>query len=163
MKWSIGVKLAAGFTLAFALLVLIGALSYQTMTDLISHTSIVEDRERVVREIHEVLASLRTGESDHWNYIVTGDETYLAAYRTDIGDINQHIDELTTLTANDPDLQRRLDTLQPLIAQRIESLQKEIDLRRSTDLTTALQSVGEAKGKELDDTIRQQMGQTETT
>ena len=81
MKWNVGMKIAAGFALALAILVAIGAVSYRSTAKLTETAEWVAHTYRVLDELAEVLAGMTNAETGTRGYVITGDEVSGAVSR----------------------------------------------------------------------------------
>lgn len=147
-------KIAAGFGLASVLLAGIGLVSYQSMTSLIESSNQAASTQKVLGELEDVVSQMKDAETGQRGYLLTGKERYLESYRTAIKAVEQDIKELRKLTADNPNQQRRLNTLERLSAEKLAELKQTIDLRRNKGFEAALQVVLTDKGKNLMDEIR---------
>jgi len=137
--WTFGRKIAAGFTLAFLLLLGIGGVSYRSISALTSTSQLVTHTHQVLEHIAEVLSLLKDAETGQRGYVITGDE---------VGK------ELRQLTADNPNQQKRMDDIEPLIAERLGVLKQFIELRRKGSIEQAAKAIQLGEGKKLMDSLR---------
>jgi methyl-accepting chemotaxis protein len=159
MKWNVGMKIAAGFALALAILVAIGAVSYQSTAKLTETAKWVAHTYQVLEKLEGVLSGMQDAETGTRGYVITGDERYLEPYRDAQVSVNQKVKSLRELTKDNVNQQRRLDILEPLIdgkEGKFADLQETIDLRKDKikGFDAALQMVRTDKGKRVMDEIR---------
>ena len=76
--WTFGRKIAAGFTLAFLLLLGIGAVAYRSITSLTNTNQLITHAYKVLEDVAEVLSLLKDAETGQRGYIITADEAFLA-------------------------------------------------------------------------------------
>ncbi|MCA1990582.1 MAG: CHASE3 domain-containing protein [Coleofasciculus sp. S288] len=161
MKLSIEKQTLAGFGIASAVLVGINALSYwsslkhQQTTKWVSHTH------QVLQKLESTHAELTEAETGQRGYLITGQESYLEVYDRSIGSVNQHIQELQTLIADNADQQQLLYTLKPLIAERLAALSQVIELRKDEGFGAARIGVKTSRGTEIMTRIRQVLREME--
>src|SRR4029077_6402394 len=93
-------------------------------------------------------------ETGQRGFLLTEDESYLEPYREAVKNLDRLTDELKKMTSGDPDQQKRIHTLEPLIESKLGELQNTIDLRRKDGLAAANQVVLGGQGKQLMDNIR---------
>ena len=146
-------KVQAGFAFALALLSVIGVLSYQSLG------RVREDAAQVART-HEVIASLRLllstvtdAETAQRGYTVTGDASFLEPYHQADRHLQSEINELRALIS-DPGQKGRLDLVEPLLAQRMNSSREIIELRRAEGFEAARAATATGRGRVLQDRIR---------
>ncbi len=154
MKWTVGTKIAGGFTLALVVLIVIGWVSYSSTTRLIENADLVTHTYQVLGSLDDVLSKLKDAETGQRGYLLAGQDKYLEPYQAAIPQVSQDVADLRRLTADNPNQQRRLDTLKPLIDSKLAELQESIDLRRTKGAEAALQVVLTDKGKTIMDDIR---------
>ena len=97
---------------------------------------------------------MQDAETGQRGYIVTGEDRYLDPYRSATAAIDGKLRDLKELTADNPAQQRRLETLGPLVSQKLGELKETIDLRRDKGVDAARQVVLSDRGKTLMDQIR---------
>ncbi|HKA54602.1 MAG TPA: PAS domain S-box protein, partial [Candidatus Binatia bacterium] len=149
MKFSAGQKIGAGFGVALLLLSVTSVVSYRAMTSFSQKAGWVAHSLRVLRVLDSVPGQLMAAELGQRNYLLTGDESELEPYRVAVGAIRQAIADLRQLTGDNPDQQRRLDALEPLVAKAFAELQETIDLRRDNEVAVAMRKVLEDRSKQL--------------
>jgi methyl-accepting chemotaxis protein len=156
MKWTIGTKIGGGFALALAALLIIGVVSYRSTTGLIETAALVDHTHLVLENLEKLLSTMKDAETGQRGFLVTGEERYLEPYNAAVGQSDQILKTVRELTQDNPNQQRRLDTLDPLIAGKLSELKAVIDLRREPlkGFESAKQEVLTDKGKGLMDEIR---------
>jgi len=95
----------------------------------------------------DLLSDLQDAETGQRGYIITGVENYLEPYKAGIAQVEMHRKSLVTLTADNPNQQRRLADLEPLIRARLALLQQSIDARRTKTFEAAQAIVMSGEGK----------------
>ncbi|OUL27987.1 response regulator [Nostoc sp. 106C] len=153
-RLKIGSKIGASFALGLAILSAIGVISYRTTNDLITTSSWESHTYQVLGLLEDLSSKLQEAETGQRGYIITGSKPYLEPYQTAIKSIDQPIKQLRSLTSDNPNQQRRLDMLEPLITERINIMQRVIDLRESQGFDAAQKVVLQNEGKRLMDRIR---------
>ncbi|MFB2924290.1 response regulator [Aerosakkonema funiforme] len=147
-------RIAAGFGLASAILVLIGVVSYRSIDELVKTSKWVEHSYEVLGNLEDVLSNLRYLEAGQRGYILTGDESYLEVYNTAIPTLKENIKQLKTLTS-DNYIQQYLPTLEPIIASKIDLLSEIVQLRRQRGLQSALDFFNTHQNRQQTNEIRQ--------
>src|SRR5881398_512645 len=87
-------------------------------------------------------------------YVITGDTSYLAPYRFARATLSSRLRGLRALTADNPAQQRRLDSLDALVATRLERFQWTFETRRTGGPAAAGRAVIGGRGKELMQQVR---------
>jgi methyl-accepting chemotaxis protein len=157
-RWTVGMKIGAGFGLALAILMVIGGVSYRNTVTLTETAESVAQTHRVLEHLEAVFSDMKDAETGQRGYIITGSERYLEPFRVAQGAIAQDLKALRDLI-RDVNQQRRLDSLESLINGKdgkLAELQETIDARRDTakGFAAALQIVSTGKGKTIMDDIR---------
>src|SRR5207245_9246059 len=87
-------------------------------------------------------------------YLLTGGERFLEPYNAAVQSIDADLKDVRKLTADNPNQQRRLDALEPLVAAKLAELKETIDLRRQKGFEAALAVVQTERGKQIMDDVR---------
>jgi methyl-accepting chemotaxis protein len=153
-NWTVGKKLAASFGLAALTLVTIAVVSYRNASRLIENDAWVTHTQQVRTELADLLSELKDAETGQRGYLITGDESYLAPYQSALTAIKGTLDDVRRITSNNPDQQRRLSAISPLIDAKLAELKQTIDLRRTAGFDAALKVVVTNVGKTYLDQIR---------
>ena len=147
-------RVAGGFGLASAILVLIGVISYQNTRILIDTKNQVQKTQEKINLLEELLSEMKDAETGQRGYILTGQESYLEPYQAVVGKIDQKIVELKDLIVDQPSQKKQFATLEFLIAAKLAILKQTIYLRRNQGFEAALQLIQTNQGKYLMDDIR---------
>ncbi|PHJ61196.1 ATPase [Nostoc linckia z18] len=147
-------KIAQGFALALAILILIASLSYQSTEVLMNTSKNLFNTQMTISVLEELLSNIKDAETGQRGYILTGNEAYLEPYQTALVKVTPEIQQLRKLAANDPRQLSQLDTLQPLIVAKLNELKKTIDLRQNRGLDAALEVIKTDRGNKLMNDIR---------
>jgi CHASE3 domain sensor protein len=159
MRWSIGKKIGSGFGLALLALTIVGAVSYDSTSALIDSAELVRHAHAVLDGLDELLSGMKDAETGQRGYVITGEAPYLAPYQGAREAVDQKLERLVELTADNPIQQRRLAAIEPLVVSKFAELQETIDLRRTKGFGAAAQEVLTDKGKDAMDSIRNLVGE----
>jgi methyl-accepting chemotaxis protein len=166
MRWNVGTKIGTGYGLALAILIAIGAVSYHNSVLLTDTAGWVAHTHQVLERLEDVLSTLKDAEAGQRGYLITGEERYLEPYKAARASIDQKLkgsnpDALRTLTKDNPNQQRRLDALEPLVDSKFAELMETIELRKDKEkgFDAALKVVLTDKGKNVMDEIRRKLGE----
>jgi PAS domain S-box-containing protein len=155
MKWKMGNRLVyAGFAIATAILAFVGWQSYRNTARFAEASEWRKHTYEVLRNLDETVARLIDAETGQRGYLLTGEESYLEPYHVAIKNIDQTIGDLKSLTSDNPNQQKRIQILEPLVEKKLAELQRTIDLRKNEGLTAANRVVLEGSGKHWMDQIR---------
>ena len=110
------------FALAVAVLLGIAAASYQSVTTLSETGRWISHTYDVLAAIDAVAASTTTAETGSRGYALTGEERFLETYQAGGRQAEMSLATLRRLVADNPEQQRRLDRLEPLLRERLARL-----------------------------------------
>ncbi|MEH2297381.1 response regulator [Nostoc sp.] len=147
-------RVAGGFGLASAILVLIGVISYQNTRILIDTKNQVQKTQEKINKLEELLSDMKDAETGQRGYILTGQEIYLEPYQAVVGNIDQKIVKLKDLITDQPSQQKQFATLESLIAAKLAILKQTIYVRHNQGFEAALEIIQTNQGKYLMDDIR---------
>ncbi|MFN6486383.1 MULTISPECIES: GAF domain-containing protein [unclassified Nostoc] len=147
-------KIAAGFGLASAILVLIGVVSYQNTKISTHNRSIIKNTYKKLNSLEELLSQIKDVETGQRSYIFTGEKLYLKSYQAALTNVDQKIANLKGFSADQPNQQKQITTLEFLIIAKLTELKQTIDLRQKKGLEAALQVLLRNDQQNLMDDIR---------
>jgi len=142
-----------GFAAALAILSAIGWLSYMEMTSLVESEQWERHSNAEIREMVNLLSKLREVETMNRGFVITGDEKYLEPYKGALKDIERRLVLLRDMANNNPRQQQRLDSIAPLIREKLAMVEETIDLRRTKGYQAASLAVMAGRGKRIMDEI----------
>ena len=155
MKWKMGNRLIlAGFVIATAILVFVGWQSYRNTARFAEADAWQNHTYEVLNLLDNAVGRLSDAETGQRGYLLTGEESYLEPYRAAIKNMDQTIGNLKRLTSDNPNQQKRIQTLEPLVEKKLAELQRTSDLRKNEGLAAANRVVLEGSGKQATDEIR---------
>jgi len=159
-------KVGIGFAFALVCLGVIGVVSYLSIVSLSEDAAWVEHTHEVLSRLDLLLAAVTDSETAERGYAITGDESYLEPYRQAAQVVDVQASRLRELTADNRTQQRRLDSVLPLVSDRLADLRAVINLRRTQGFAAAQGEILTGKGKRFHDQIRSlinEMKGTETS
>lgn len=154
MMWTFGRKLAVGFAVPSGVLLIISLFGYQSIQRLIENDRLVGHSHVVRTELSQILSLIKDAETGQRGYIISGDEDFLAPYRTALGDIERNYDDLRKLTADSAAQQQRLDSVRPLLDAKLAELKFVLEMRRTQGFEVTSKRVSAGEGKRLMDQLR---------
>src|SRR5271168_2414669 len=147
-------RLVAGLGTAFAVLLLVAAISYASLLRNASDRQWVTHTYEVLEKLADVETNLNDAESSQRGYLLTGEDSYLEPYEAAISRAQQSLQNVRHLTVDNPQQQHTLDGFEPLISERLTVLKAGIQIRKAEGPTAALEFIQEGTGKILMDKIR---------
>jgi PAS domain S-box-containing protein len=142
------------FALAFAVLVAIALVSYRSVGSLVETSARVGHTHEVLNALESLVAGVSTAESGVRGYVLTGEERFLEPYQAGMQGAQGALARLRRLTADNAEQQQRLARLEPLVAERLLSLQETGALRRERGFAPAAERVRATGGSGVDASIR---------
>jgi len=152
--WTFGGKLALGFSVAALALVVIAFSGYQSTHRLIEDQRWVTHTHQVRTDLANLLSLTKDAETGQRGFVITGEDPFLDPYRAGIAEAGSVFDDLRRLTADNPEQQRRLDLLRPIIDAKFAELKLTIDTRRSQGFEATARIVAGGEGKRAMDEMR---------
>jgi methyl-accepting chemotaxis protein len=154
LNWTFGRKLAAGFTIAAATLLIVAAFGYQNTHHLIENDRWVNHTYQVRRELSDLVSALKDAETGQRGFIITGSESFLEPYQAGIGVVDKIFDDIRKLTSDNAEQQHRLEVARPLIDAKLDELKSTIEKRRAEGFGPAAAVVSGGEGKRIMDQFR---------
>ena len=156
-------KIRVGFALALAVLVVIAGMSYFSLVRLHEDRMLVDHTYQVIASLRLVPATFADARAATRGYIITGDEEFLQRLQRALADVDTEMQNLRSLTSDNAVQQRRLDTLEGIIAQRLELIRRAVEVRRREGFAAAQQIVASHKGEQFHERIVAVVAEMEAT
>jgi signal transduction histidine kinase len=125
---------ALGLWLALALLGTTGALGVRSTIALVDGKAWVEHTHQVIESLDELLMGVAEATNARRGFALSGDSGESDDYTHAVQDLVHARSRVRELTSDNPDQQRRLDGLEPLLTKRILRQDASIERRRHHDL-----------------------------
>ena len=126
MTFTIGKKIGLGFLLALLALLAIGLTTSSDLRQLNTDSFWVDHTFQVQAKLHSLIGSLSDAESGARGFGITGDPLLRTSSEQAAILARHDLQDLRTLTSDNPVQQDRLDKLDPLINQRLNALDRLI-------------------------------------
>lgn len=153
MNFTLGRKIAVGFSIALALLVLIAGASLRSLDDLAQNAQRVEETYQTLQTLESILARIIDVETGERGFLISGADHYLEPYRAARDSVRQEIARARRLTDDNPGQRQRLDLLEPLIARKLALVAQSISERERDNQGVDVQALLE-QGQSTMDEIR---------
>ena len=140
-------KITEGFWFIVVLLLGTGTLLFWNTRQLITTSAWATHSNRVLAELDDIPLQLEKAQTVSHRYILTGDEADLTLHQTIAASLQKEVEEVRFLIRDNPEQQQRLETLTPLLQERLQQLQHAIDMRRTTGFDDALKVIAEGQGE----------------
>src|ERR1700674_3250807 len=146
MQWQLERRLVlGGFIASAVILALVGWESYRDTVRVAQAAAARKHSFEVQLMLDETAARLVDAETGQRGYLLTGDDSYLEPYHAAIRNLDRVVSHLKDLTSDNPNHQKRILALEPLVERKIAELQRTIDLRKEKGLAAANQVVLEGQ------------------
>jgi PAS domain S-box-containing protein len=129
----------------------VSAVSYRSMVASTQSNLWVRHTHEVLENLQNLLGAMQSIESSYRGFALTGEESYLESYRAGILSTEQGEATVRNLTADNPNQQIRIPTLERLTAQKIQFGERVISLRRTRGLVAAADAVRSGPGERIMD------------
>jgi PAS domain S-box-containing protein len=161
MKLLIGKKLIASFTLALLLLIAISAVSRGSGARLLATAGWVTHTHETVAKLEAMSHWIERAETAQRDFLIHGEDSYLAPYDLAIRAIDQTSGELRVLMLDSPSQQHRLYRLLALVHARRDQINESIQLRRQYGVAVSLPEVLSGAGVATANAIHDVIGEME--
>jgi signal transduction histidine kinase len=153
--WSIEQRVLAGFGLVFLGILVISVMSYRNTAVVVKNSRLDTASHELIQLLGSIEEALIAAESGHRRYLVTGDESYLKAYRGILEQMPDFSRYLHALAVSSPEQRERAAQLEQLIQQQLDIETEAIQQREKAgpDVIRQLALPGVAK-RELDNIHR---------
>ncbi|MBS1197923.1 MAG: barA [Proteobacteria bacterium] len=149
-------KIIAALTGAIVLVALGVAVSFWAFDQIEESAAARRHTRLVMISAGELLSKLMDAETGQRGYALTGNEIYLEPYLAVRDGVKSHLQELHQLTRIQA-ARQHLDTIVPLVDQKMAEMAQIIELRRAHKLSAVQVMVGSGQGKRSMDLIRAEL------
>ncbi len=150
-----------GFVVAVVAIVLLAALSWESLRRRAETAALVTHAFEVVAELATVVGSIKDAETGQRGYLLTGEDSYLEPYDSAVATTPRQLATLRELVRDSPEQLGRVEEIDALLAQKYAELAQTIALRRAGRVDEALQMVRSDLGKDLMLRIRGRVSEME--
>lgn len=161
MKLTLERQIPLAFIVALLLLVTIGFFAYRSVNSLNEAIKWEKHTQEVLLQLDKVQNLALEAETGTRGFLITGNESFLEPYNNSKQKIDENLNHLRELTADNPSQKQRLERIEELNDQKLSLLQKYIDLRRTNSLDSLLSQAKVGQGKALTDNIRNMITEME--
>ena len=149
LAWALDRTITAGCVIGVAVMLVAAGTSYNFTNRLLQTATLVSHTHKVLKEIEDVMVDVAEIESGQRGYIITGDERLLERREDTKIDLHRDVGEIRALTVEDSRQQRRLDQLEPMIAQRTDFGDRSIAVRKEEGFPAAERMISTGTGIRL--------------
>lgn len=157
MRWSAERAIAAGFSVALVILIIVGVASYRNAMDLREASAFEQRTQQVLDDLRDVMSALKDVETGSRGYSLTGEAPFLGPYNVAIPRVHNSMARLT-VEVRDPEVRTAIAQLNSLVVEKISISDAQIQLRKSGLTDPAEQRRLLIRGREVMDHIRELSG-----
>jgi CheY-like chemotaxis protein/signal transduction histidine kinase/CHASE3 domain sensor protein len=135
-----------GFAVAVVAIAIIALSTYRALDIRENAAEGVKHTLEVIQQLEGLMSGLKDAETGQRGFLLTGDEQYLESYANATAALPGNMTALRRLMADDAAQQQRLDTLQGLVANKMQEIAETIAIRRSGDSAKAIAMIRSDRG-----------------
>jgi CheY-like chemotaxis protein/signal transduction histidine kinase/CHASE3 domain sensor protein len=158
VKFSFRQQVTTGFAISIVLVFVVGVLAYKSIRQLEEDNSWVDHTQHVIKSSTNLLQHMIDAETGVRGFAATGDKVLLDPYNEALPLIDADLAGLKTLTKDNGEQVKRLDTLTAFVNSQRNYLKENIETRNSRGLEFMVASHMFIKGKQNMDMIRALVG-----
>ena len=137
------------FGTAFAILFIVGTLSYRMLAVSTESTHWVQHSQEILENVQTLRLAMEDIESSYRGFALTGDESFLSSYSNSITNAELGVANLNTLSSDNLQQRLLLPNIKGLIAQKILFAEKINDLRRAEGFEAAVIEIRSGYGERV--------------
>jgi methyl-accepting chemotaxis protein len=158
-KLTVGQQIASGYIAVIVIMTLLSVLGVTANTRFKEANHLIAHTYQVLAGLEDILSHLRNAESGNRGFVITGKESFLEPVRQAESAIPQDLERLNRLIADNPEQQRRLAELRPVLTARMELLKVVRTARREQGFEAAQQIILAGEGEKLMEQLRAKMNE----
>ena len=120
--WNSSFAYRSIFIVSVFMLLIISAISYKQLSSLHESETDVNHSHNVHMALQQLALNLESATSAQRGFLLTRDSAFLRKYESSVQQANESFNNLRSLTTDNPDQQKSLDTLSALIGKHFNSL-----------------------------------------
>jgi methyl-accepting chemotaxis protein len=159
MKWNVATKLFAGFGVCGALVIALAIVGAQSASQSIQESQRVVHTREVLGELSALFALINDAETGNRGFVITGQESYLDPYVAAVAQLEGQARLLSKLTSESQAQQRRFAELDPLLRNRLATLKRGVELRRTRGFEAVQAQILTGDGQREMSQIRRLVGE----
>ena len=166
LKLSFRQQVFAGFAFSVLLVLVVGVLSFKSITQLENDSDLVEHTQKVIKTSTNLLQLMIDAETGMRGFVASNHEVFLDPYKAALPSIHSDITLLKSLVADNELQSKRADSLNSFVVAQLDILKTNIDARPTKGLDFMIQSGMLLNGKHNMDEIRsviEHLKETENT
>ena len=154
LKLSFRQQVFAGFAVSVLLVLLVGVLSYKSISELENDSALVDHTQKVIKTSTNLLQLMIDAETGVRGYVATGEDAFLDPYKPALPAIRFDLGQLRDLVSENPDQVKRVEKLSAMVNEQLGILKANIETRPVRGLDYMVQNHMLSNGKQNMDQIR---------
>jgi PAS domain S-box-containing protein len=146
--------LVVGIALVVLLIIGSAILSAYNVRQLRDDSAMVDHTHEVIATLESIIETVQEAEAGQRGYLITGDEAYFEPYRQSPALAEDFVQQVASLTSDNPEQQARLPELRQRIAARLDRLMAVAKIRQQQGYAAAQGAVDTDQGKREMDALR---------
>lgn len=140
-------RVLAGFSLVFVGILIVSAISYHNMNILLTNRGLDGRSQDLIQLLNNIDAAMSEAEDTHRRYLVTGEASYLEAYKKVVTQKPTFTAYLIDLSRESPEQQQRVGLLDRMMDRQLNAESKAIALFQDGGFRAVKKMVFEGAGK----------------
>ncbi len=150
-----------GFLAALLVLAVIAVTSYRSARQALADDRLVSDSYLVLERLQELLVTIVDAETAVRGFVITAEPSWLEDYDRAVREVPDRLRQVQALTRDNPGQQTRLNSLAPVIQERLDVMHRQRDARVADGLEAAQALVTAGTGRRLMGAIRREIAALE--
>ncbi len=146
--------LLLGIVLVVLLIIGSALVSAYNVQQLHQDSRLVDHTHQVITALESIMETVQEAEAGQRGYLITGDELYFAPYRESHTIAEDFVQQVDSLTDDNPEQQAQLPDLRRRIADRLDRLMATAKIRQERGYAAARDAVDTDQGKRAMDALR---------
>lgn len=141
------------FIIALSILLFISYLTYKSIDAHFSDEQLISQSLTCTQTAEALMGDLSDASADRRGYLITSDSIFLIEYNESIKKVDSLFLKLRQLTNNNPEQKKYMDSVEPMILNRVDLFKESLELQEKKKRNLNEQSVYTKKGKAIQDSI----------
>ncbi|MCH5598258.1 CHASE3 domain-containing protein [Niabella ginsengisoli] len=122
-------KLQIGFGISLLILLVSSSASYVSIKNQMNNRGQVIHTQQTIEAANQILIDLQNAETGQRGYLLTGKASFLAPYYESLRSLPRSIAEARSLTKDDPQQLRRIDSVDQLVNKQLIALNEHVSIK----------------------------------
>ena len=145
------------FAVAVAATALAGWLAWRETRLAAESVRWVQHTFHVLSKIDVLTSALADAENGQRGFLLTGENAYLDPYRRAMPRVMPTFEELRAATSDNPDAQRRIDEIEPVLRHKLAELERTLERAREAGPAAGIEIVRSDSGIRMMEELRHQL------